>query len=172
MREFLHHMWESIRAASPAPLVTIEIAIVGLIVSWWQLRYAKKRDRAIDARNSWTELHKLMTSFRFKRELLNQTELTYPKFGEAILVASESLHDLKGQIDRMADSPLVNQIAGFLIDHWQAEKWRSSDFQKQFDEYARQVAFLTRTPTQHWFGWIKKISLRRRNAIERRSKGG
>jgi hypothetical protein len=157
MRDFLYHVWEWIRAASPAPLVTIEIAIVGLIVSWWQLRYAKQRDRDIDIRNSWTELHKLMTAFRFKRELLNQTELTYPKHGEAIIMVSESLHNLRGQVDRMPDGPLVEQIAAFLKASLHADRWRSADFQEQFDVYAGQVAYLTRPVTKHWFGWAKRF---------------
>ena len=141
-------VWEWLRAASPAPLVTIEIAIVGLIVSWLQLRYMQRRDKEIDMRNSWTDTHKLMMTFRFRRESLSLVERMYGGNGEVVraeaLVTSESLHNLKGQLDRMPNIPLVEQIADFLHANWEANKWRSDEFQRQFDAYAQQVAYHTR----------------------------
>jgi hypothetical protein len=139
-------VWEWLRAASPAPLVTIEVAVVGLIVSWLQLRYMKRRDKDIDIRNGWTETHKLMMTFRFKRESLNLINLIYGGNGEVVRaeaqITSEALHNLKGHLDRMSDCSLVEQIAEFLHANWEAERWRSPDFEKQFDEYAKQVARL------------------------------
>jgi hypothetical protein len=57
----------------------------------------------------------------------------YAGNGEVVRAAAqatlESLHNLKGQLDRMPNFPLVEQIADFLHSNWEAEKWRSSDFE-------------------------------------------
>jgi hypothetical protein len=139
---FLRRVWEWLQSASPAPLVTVEIALVGLIVSWMQLRYAQRRDRAIDIRNSWAKTHKLMTIFRFKRELLIHPNQTYPASADIAIAALESLHLLKAQLDRMPDGQLVEEIADFLHTNWEAEIWRSDAFEKLFDEYVKQAARL------------------------------
>ena len=145
MQSFLCRLSEGLQSVSLATLVTIEVTIVGLIVSWLQLRYMQRRDKELDIRNGWTETHKLMMNFRFKRELLNQQEFaTYPKSLEVVPAVSESLHQLKGQLDRMPDCPLVEQLADFLHTNWEADKWRSVDFEKPFDAYAKQVALLSR----------------------------
>ncbi len=48
----------------------------------------------------------------------------------------------------MPDYPLVEELANFLHDNWESEKWMSKEFQKPFDEYAKRVAMLTR-PAMH-----------------------
>ena len=68
---FLEQLWIWLHPAFTAALVTIEIAIVGLLVSWRQLRYMQQRDAELDIRNGWIETHKLMMTFRFKRGLLD-----------------------------------------------------------------------------------------------------
>jgi hypothetical protein len=97
MRCFVYRLWEWLHSVFPAALVTIEIAIVGLIVSWLQLRYMQRRDKLIDIRDGWTETHKLMLAFRFKRELLSDSSLAFPQTAEAARVTLEALHNLKGQ---------------------------------------------------------------------------
>jgi hypothetical protein len=150
-------VWNPLRMLSLAPLVTIEVAVVGLIVSWLQLRYMKRRDHELDIRNGWVEIHKLMRTFRFKRELLNNKEsLNQPNSSAFAMEALESLHNLKGQLDRMPDGPLVDQIADLLRKNWQSDQWRAKPFEVVFDNYARQVALLTRPerPMQRW--WRKE----------------
>jgi hypothetical protein len=122
----------------------ISVAVVSAIVSYMQLRYMKQRDNAADLRNGWTETHKLMMKFVYLRELLNQPS---PSVGETFAAASNALgalHDLKGQLDRMPDSPLTNELAKFLHTNWQAENWRSDQFRREFDQYAHKIAVLTR----------------------------
>jgi hypothetical protein len=144
MRSVLWHVWEWIHPALKAAFVAISIAIIGLFVSWKQLQYMQKRDEALDIRDSWTETHKLMITFRFKREQLNLPNMTYPMSANNAIAASEALHDLKAQLDRMPDSELVKQIADFLHANEAAEDWRSQNFVEPFDEYARQAALLAR----------------------------
>lgn len=75
---FLWQVWGGLHAAFPAALVATEIALIGLFVSWRQLRYMQKRDKDLDIRNGWEETHKLMMTFRFKRELLNRADMATP----------------------------------------------------------------------------------------------
>src|ERR1035438_5008675 len=82
MRSLLWHVWGWMQPAFTAALVTIEVALVGLFVSWRQLQYMQQRDDAVDIRGSWAETHKRMIVFRFKRELLNQANLSYPMSAE------------------------------------------------------------------------------------------
>lgn len=145
---FLWHAWGCLHAAFPAALVAIEIALIGLFISWRQLRYMQRRDRDLDIRNVWVETHKLMLTFRFRRELLNLPDFhAYPKSAEGAIAVSESLHNLKGQLDRMPDCPLVEEMATFLHTNMQSEQWRSAAFQQQFDQYAQQVADFARPGT-------------------------
>src|ERR1035441_9709554 len=97
VRTLLWNFWAWIHPAFTAALIAIEIALVGLFVSWRQLQYMQRRDKAIDIRDSWAETHKLMMIFRFKRELLNRPNLPYPMSADNAIAASESLHVLKGE---------------------------------------------------------------------------
>ena len=144
VRTLLWNFWAWIHPAFTAALIAIEIAQVGLFVSWRQLQYMQQRDDAVDIRGSWAETHKRMIVFRFKRELLNQANLSYPMSADNAIAALEALHVLKGQLDRMPDSTLVEQIADFLHANEAAELWRSAAFVKTFDDFARRAAILGR----------------------------
>jgi hypothetical protein len=64
MQYFAYRVWEWVQAIFSAALVTIAIAIVGLIISWLQLRYMQRRDKLIDIGESRTETRKLMITLR------------------------------------------------------------------------------------------------------------
>jgi hypothetical protein len=136
--------WEWVHPAFTAALVTVEIALVGLWVSWGQLQYMQRRDKAVDIREGWAETHKLMIAFRFKRELLNNANVSYPMNAENAIATLEALHVLKAQLDRMPDLTLVKDIADFLHTNEDAVLWRAQPFATKFDEYAIQAALLSR----------------------------
>lgn len=145
MGSWLHSAFEWLSIVGPfVAVVSVEVAIVGAIVAYLQLRYAKRRDKAMDTRSAWTEIHKAMLEFRFRREILNNPDpRNWGNTGaeaEAAVEALEALHNLKGQLDRSPDWELVKEIADFLNENEEAERWRSPDFQKRFDEYAKTVA--------------------------------
>jgi hypothetical protein len=150
MKPCLHDLWNLLHPIASAAMVTVEVAVVGLLVSWQQYRYMKRRDREIDIRGGWTETHKLMMTFRFKREIwkLNLSTLPNAEYVGAGLAALESFHNLKGQVDRLPDGELVEQIADFLHENSESEKWMSDAFEESFDGFARQVASLTQ-PAAH-----------------------
>lgn len=123
-------------------VISVEVALVGSFISWLQLRYMKRRDKTLDERSGWAEVHKAMLEFRFRREILNNPK--WQDGGTAVIKASEALHKLKGQLDRTPDSPLVIQLAKLLDDNSKAEQWRSVAFEEQFDTYTKQVAIKAR----------------------------
>jgi hypothetical protein len=133
----LHLNWLHLKEILSATAVGIEIAVVGAVIAMLQLVYAQKRDRAVDTRNAWTEIHKAMMEFRFRRELLNQP-FGEPQIGSAI-DAFSALYHLRGQLDRV-ESPLATEISNFLQGNWQAAQWRSAPFTEPFDKYAHEAA--------------------------------
>lgn len=138
-----HLIWPHAAKALEATYVSIEIAVVGAIIAYLQLAYAKRRDAKLDARNQWEEIHKAMIEFRFRREILNSPVISSYDGGVIVearaVEASHSLHMLRGELDRAPDSPLVNQITDFLIDNFEAEKWRAPAFTLEFDKLVHQV---------------------------------
>ena len=74
-----HLIWTHLSVALAATYVSVEIAVVGAIIAWLQLRYAKSRDKKLDIRNSWEQIHKAMLEFRLRREVLNHPEHWWSK---------------------------------------------------------------------------------------------
>jgi hypothetical protein len=141
----LHSIWFHLEHVLEATYVSIEIAIVGAVIAWLQLRYAKDRDKKLDIRNDWEKVHKAMMEFALRREVLNHPEYWNKEAGAAALDAFESLHNLKGQLDRMPDSSLAQGIVNFLDDNWSADQWRAPSFREPFSKYAHQAALKARS---------------------------
>lgn len=87
-------IWPYLKDIISATAVGIEIALIGLLISWRQLRYAQKRDARVDERNEWEKIHKAMIEFRVRRELLNTG--VGKMIGELIHDAFITLNQLKG----------------------------------------------------------------------------
>lgn len=141
-----HAIWPHVKAAFAATYVSIEIAAVGAFIGLQQLRYYKKQDAILDARNQWEKVHKAMMEFRFRRgvlvmpRLIGQTGI-YP---ENVVEAAHSLHMLRGELDRAPDSPLVAQIAELLNANPSPEQWRADEFAPKFDKLAHEAALKSR----------------------------
>lgn len=130
--------WLHLRDVLSATWVTIEIAIVGAIVAFLQLRYAQNRDKKVDERTNWEKVHKAMIEFRVRRELFNNP---FGGMDEAPLAleAFLALNQLRAQLNRL-DSPLATDIENYLQENWQADQWRASAFVPKFDEFVRKAA--------------------------------
>jgi len=124
-----------------AALVSIEVAVVGLIIAWLQLEYAKRRDKLLDFKSAWTEVHKAMMDFRLKQAILDHPDYWGKTPEQAAIDAFSSLHFLRGQLDRTPDSPLAIEMSNFLEVNWiSSDKWRgSADFNKTFDKYIHEA---------------------------------
>ena len=141
-----HLIWPFVAKALEATYVSIEIAVVGAIIAWLQLNYAKRRDAALDARNQWEKIHKAMMEFRFRREVVNMPSIAGQSgvSSESVLETAHALHMLRAELDRAPNSPLVVQISDFLNANFDAAKWRAPEFAKSFDQYAQQAALKSR----------------------------
>jgi hypothetical protein len=139
-----HLIWPHVAKALEATYVSIEIAVVGAIIAWLQLDYAKKRDAKLDARNQWEKIHRAMMEFRFRREILNMPVDHGISESEAAVEVSHTLHMLRGELDRAPNSPLVADIWAYLDANAEAEQWRAAAFVPGFDNLVHQVALKSR----------------------------
>jgi len=142
-----HLIWPYLKEALDATCVSIEIAVVGAIIAWLQLSYAKNHDKALDIRNSWGKIHEAMVEFRFRREMLNNPP-PWANDPEAVALAATlaalALNNIRGQLDRTQDSLLVTEITDFLEDNLTAAKWRANDLTGPFDKFAHEAALKAR----------------------------
>jgi len=142
-----HQIWPYLKDVFDASCVLIEIAVLGVIIAWRQLSYAKNRDKALDIRKSWEKIHKAMLEFRFRREMLNNPP-PWANEPDAVALAATlaalALNNIRGQLDRTPDSPLVTEITDFLEDNLTAAKWRANDFIGPFDKFAHEAALKAR----------------------------
>ena len=142
-----HQIWPYLKDVFDASCVLIEIAVLGVIIAWRQLSYAKNRDKALDIRKSWGKIHETMVEFRFRREMLNNPP-PWANEPDAVALAATlaalALNNIRGQLDRTPDSPLVTEITDFLEDNLTAAKWRANDFIGPFDKFAHEAALKAR----------------------------
>jgi hypothetical protein len=145
----LHPNWLRLKDILSVAYVTTLIAIVGAVIAGLQLRYYKKRDAVLDARNQWEKIHKAMLEFRFRREILNSPG-PFDSFNMGMMTearvheAAHALHMLHGELDRAPDSPLVAEISEYLNANPNAEQWRAPEFAEKFDKFAHEAASKSR----------------------------
>jgi len=134
-------IWHYVAKFLEATAISIEIALVGAVIAWLQLDYAKKRDATLDARNQWEKIDKAMLEFRFRREILNTAMgLT----NADVIQAAHAVHMLRGELDRAPDSRLVTEISEYLSANKDTQQWRADAFVPGLDKLAHQVALKTR----------------------------
>jgi hypothetical protein len=122
--EFILSHWRDVLSAA---FVGILIAVVGAIIAWLQLDYAKKRDAKLDSRSQWEKIHKAMMEFRFRREIINSPGPTSNYDGGVIVESrtietAHALHMLRAELDRSPESPLVTSICEFLNANFGAQQ--------------------------------------------------
>ena len=83
-----------------------------------------------------------MLEFRFRREIIN-SPMGLPN--ENVIQAAHALHMLRGELDRVPDSPLVAEITNYMEDNSEAQQWRAAQFIPGFDHLAHQVALKARS---------------------------
>jgi hypothetical protein len=146
---YFHVIWPYVAKALEATAVSIEIAVVGAIIAWLQLGYAKKRDATLDTRNQWEKIHKAMLEFRFRREILNSPG-PFDSFNMGMMTearvheSAHALHMLRGELDRAPDLPLVTEISEYLNANKEAQQWRADAFASGFDKLAHQAGLKSR----------------------------
>jgi len=139
-----HLLWPHVVKALEATYVSIEIAVVGAIIAWLQLDYAKKRDAKLDDRSQWEKIHRAMVEFRFRREVFNIPGGYGLSDSETAVEVSHALHMLRSELDRAPNSPLVADIWAYLAANAEAEQWRAAAFVPGFDNLVHQVVLKSR----------------------------
>lgn len=131
--------------------LTVLLAIIAIVVARETLSYMRGRDLEVDTRNGWIEIHKAMINLRVERALI----ILPGQMGAYMPGASIPLEErvkgytfasaqLRGQLDRLNDEPLVEEISEFLNDNILTEQWQKPEFQTAFDAFAQRVAMKSR----------------------------
>lgn len=132
-------------------LLTILAVLFGALayrVSTITLTYMRTRDLELDTRNGWIEIHKAMANLRVQRDLVlmqrgamganssgspNQFE---ERERDYILGTAQ----LRGQLDRLNDDPLIVELAAFLDNNKLMDQWQTEDYEAKFDAFAHSIA--------------------------------
>jgi hypothetical protein len=142
--------------------LTVLLAIIAIVVARETLSYMRGRDLEVDTRNGWIEIHRAMIRLRVQRAfiMLPNPWGPDPKDSRDYTLAAAQL---RGQLDRLNDDPLVVEIASFLDDNVLTEKWQQPQYEKAFDTFVHKVAMKSR-PTES----TNLLSFRWSNSMFRR----
>lgn len=132
--------------------LTVLLAILAVLVAINTLRYMRGRDLEVDTRNDWIEIHRAMVNLRAQRSFVLEqrgqmgayASGTPNQFEERKRDYELALAQLRGQLDRLNNDPLLSEIGKFLDNNTQMERWQADDFEKAFDAFAHSVALKSR----------------------------
>ncbi|MGD0545156.1 MAG: hypothetical protein ABSB65_12165 [Candidatus Acidiferrales bacterium] len=139
----------------PEVIVTVLISVVALMVSWQALEYARFRDRELDKRNEWIEIHKAIINLRVYRSFaLSPLDSEVWDIQAAINESRNRVRDyvlahahLRAQLERVHHDPLIKKLASFLdCDN----KWREPDFEATLDRFGEEIAKKSRSKLDTW----------------------
>jgi len=141
--------------AGAATLLTAVAAVltgIALKVAIKTLKYMRGRDLEVDTRTGWIEIHKAMVNLRVQRSFVmlaqgamgaylaggpNQAE-------ERIKSYTLAAAQLRAQLDRLNDDPLIVEVAEFLDGNVLTKQWQTVEYEKSFDRFVHKVALKSR----------------------------
>jgi hypothetical protein len=124
--------------------LTLSLAWVTFKLAKQTLSYTKTRDLELDTRNGWIEIHKAMVNLRVQRAFVMLPSPLGGNTNEVITNYTLATSQLRGQLDRLNDDPLLIQVSDFLNDNFLTKDWQTERFEKQFDAFVHQVALKSR----------------------------
>jgi hypothetical protein len=132
--------------------VTVVLAILAVVVAFQTLRYMRGRDSEVDTRTGWIEIHKAMINLRVQRAFVMSQRGAMGAYSSGSPNPFEERHrdyvlataQLRGQLDRLNDDPLIVELAGFLDENKSMEQWQTDDYENKFDAFAKKVALKSR----------------------------
>jgi len=122
---------------------TVILAILAVAIAFLTLSYMRGRDLEVDTRSGWIEIHKAMINLRVQRAFV-MLQLGALGGGENVKGYTLASAQLRAQLDRLNDDPLVVAIAEFLDNNILATQWQTPQFEKEFDAFVHKVAFKAR----------------------------
>lgn len=135
-------------------LLGLLIAVVTALITWQAFSYTRRRDSKIDIQNAWVELHKAMVDVQAKRAIamtqVGQQGAYGPSGPNAFVELQKgwalAVAQLQGQLDRMEDDPLRNEILEFLKgDNKPIAYWQMPAYAAAFESLCQKVAVKTKT---------------------------
>jgi len=130
---------------------TVVLAAITVLVAFQTLGYMHRHDSETDTRSGWAEIHKAMVSLRVQRTFVLAQRGAMGAYGPGPNQFEERQRDyilataqLRGQLDRLNDEPLLGEIARFLEDNKLMEQWETDEYEKTFDGFADKVAMKAR----------------------------
>lgn len=131
---------------------TVVLTIFAVIVAIGTLRYMRGRDSEVDTRTGWVEIHKAMINVRAQRAFVMLARGSMGAYASGSPNQFEerqrdyilAIAQLRGQLDRLNDDPLVLDLAAFLDNNKLMEKWQTDEYENKFDAFAQKVALKSR----------------------------
>jgi hypothetical protein len=132
--------------------IAVVLALLAYVVASQTFTYMRGRDFDVDTRSGWTEIHKAMVNLRVQRGFVIAQRGAmggYGPGGPNPFVERKRDYDLataqlRGQLDRLNDDPLLAEIGKFLEDNKLMEQWETDEYEKTFDGFADKVAVKAR----------------------------
>ncbi len=136
-------------------LLFAALSVLFAILAWHiariTLTYMRGRDLELDNRNGWIEVHKAMINLRVQRELIMLPAKLAARGVLSPIQSADGIKDytlaaaqLRSQLDRLNDDPLIVELATFLDDNGQTALWQADTFVTKFDSFVHSVAFKSR----------------------------
>jgi hypothetical protein len=128
--------------------LTILLAIIAVVIAERTLSYMRGRDLEVDTRNGWIEIHKAMITLRANRAFVmmqwgqmgSYMQGVPNLYEERVKDYTLATAQLRGQLDRLNDDPLLIQISDFLEANILTKDWQKAEYETAFDVFAHQVA--------------------------------
>ncbi len=114
------------------------------------LTYMRGRDLELDTRNGWIEIHKAMVNLRVRRELIMLPGkmaafgVSAPTQPGVIADYTLAAAQLRAQLDRLNDDPLIVELANFLDENKLTAQWQADEYAPKFDAFVHGVAIKSR----------------------------
>ena len=148
-------VWTELISKDVLTLLFAGLSVLFAILAWQisriTLTYMRGRDLELDNRNGWIEIHKAMINLRVQREYIvlpaKMAALGIPspiQSADGIKDYTMARAQLRSQLDRLNDDPLIVELASFLDDTVLSAEWQAEAFVAKFDTFVHKVAFKSR----------------------------
>lgn len=128
--------------------LTVLLAIFAVAIAWGTLKYMRNHNLRIETRNGWIELHKSMVNLQVHRKLaliqIMEPE-AHPGGGPWSYVDlqkpfSLAAAQLRGQLDRLNEDPLIVEIVQFLDEKEPIARWQMPGYGASLEVFSDKVA--------------------------------
>lgn len=151
----LKYVWTVLVSKDVLTLLFAALSVLFAVLAWHiariTLTYMRGRDLELDNRNGWIEVHKAMINLRVQREYIvlpmKMAALGIPspiQSADGVKDYTLAAAQLRSQLDRLNDDPLIVELASFLDSNILSAQWQADAFVAKFDTFVHSVAFKSR----------------------------